>query len=99
MSPLLWLGGSEDGLALRQLAGQWADIDGSHYHLYVSRGKIDVLTIRPRGHRIFTEGLITEKAGNIYWGRRPKQFQMTAMSKGGIVWTRGSRQFIWQKLQ
>ena len=99
MTPLDWLGGSEMDVMLRTLVGQWRGTDGSLYEIFLRGTYLDVLTIRPSGERLYTQGLIRERGGSIEWGVYPRHFDMKLLSIGVVRWTRGRSSFVWQKLQ
>jgi len=99
MAPLDWLGGSEMDVMLRTLAGQWRGGDGSLYLICMCGARLDVLTIRPSGMRLYTAGLIRARGEFIEWGVYPRHFRMETLSPGVVRWIRGHRSFVWHKLQ
>ena len=105
MASLLWLGGAEQELLARQtlteLAGQWRGEDGSQYHLFCAEGKIDVLTVRPSGRRLFTKGLIrsSPRERSVVWGKDPRKLFTLTLDEGVAMWFRDRQRFVWCKLQ
>ena len=99
-SPLEWLGGHEQDHVLKTLAGMWQDDQGSTYYLLENRGaSLDVLTVRPSGHRIFTKSLIRSSHGSgAVWGTSAKAFVLH-LDGDRLQWRRGEKRFNWRKIQ
>ena len=93
---LQWLGGTEEALdTCKLLNGTWRDHYGSLYDVRATLISVHVVTTRPNGKLISTNGLI--RIGNDGSARWTK-FTLVAHSREHIEWA-GPTSYEWTKLQ